>query len=181
MDVLSDVLRAVRLTGAIFFDHHVQAPFVGGSPHSAAIADRVMPGAEHVIQFHALLAGSCWGVLTDDPGPSTHLYAGDILIFPMGDANTMSSAPGMRAEPNLDMYNRPTDRRLPVVVFRHHGTGTEDCHFVCGYFGCDSRPFNPLLESLPRLLHAQMSAASPELARQSPSRRRGGERTRRCG
>ncbi|MGA8615169.1 MAG: AraC family transcriptional regulator [Xanthobacteraceae bacterium] len=158
MDVLSDVLHAVRLSGAIFFDHYVQAPFVGGSPHSAAIAGRVMPGAEHVIQFHALLAGSCWGVLTDDPGPSTRLDAGDILIFPMGDANTMSSAPGMRAEPNLHLYYRPTDRPLPVV-FRHHGTGTEDCHFVCGYFGCDARPFNPLLESLPRLFHAQMSAA----------------------
>lgn len=158
MDVLSDVLHAVRLSGAIFFDHYVQAPFVGGSPHSAAIAGRVMPGAEHVIQFHALLAGSCWGILTDDPGPSTRLDAGDILIFPMGDANTMSSAPGMRAEPNLHLYYRPTDRPLPVV-FRHHGTGTEDCHFVCGYFGCDARPFNPLLESLPRLFHAQMSAA----------------------
>lgn len=159
MDVLSDVLRAVRLTGAIFFDHYVRAPFVGGSPHSAAIAGRVLPGAEHVIQFHALLAGSCWGVLTDDPGPSTRLDAGDIIIFPMGDANIMSSAPGMRAEPNLDMYNRPTDRHLPYV-FHHHGAGTEDCHFVCGYFGCDLRPFNPLLESLPRLFHAQMSAAS---------------------
>ncbi|MGB6535459.1 MAG: AraC family transcriptional regulator [Xanthobacteraceae bacterium] len=158
MDVLSDLLRAVRLTGAIFFEHYVQAPFVGGSPPSAAIAGRVLPGAEHVIQFHAVLDGSCWGVLTDDPGPSTRLDAGDIIIFPMGDANTISSAPGMRAEPNLDMYDRPTDRPLPVV-FRHHGAGTEDCHFVCGYFGCDARPFNPLLESLPRLFQAQMPAA----------------------
>jgi AraC-like DNA-binding protein len=31
---------------------------------------------------------------------------------------------------------------------------------VCGYFGCDARPFNPLLESLPRLFRAKMSAAS---------------------
>ncbi len=29
MDVLSDVLKAVRLTGAIFFERHVHAPFVG--------------------------------------------------------------------------------------------------------------------------------------------------------
>jgi cupin len=28
------------------------------------------------------------------------------------------------------------------------------------YLGCDARPFNPLLESLPRLFRAQMSAAS---------------------
>lgn len=159
MDILSDVLRAVRLTGAVFFDNYVQAPFVGGSPHTATIADRVMPEAEHVIQFHALLSGSCWAVLTEDPTNSTRLDAGDIVIFPMGDGNVMSSAPGMYAEPNLEMYVRPNDRRLPFV-FHHHGAGEEDCHFVCGYFGCDSRPFNPMLESLPRLFRAQMSAAS---------------------
>ena len=31
MDVLSDVLRAVRLTGAVFFDIDASAPFVGES------------------------------------------------------------------------------------------------------------------------------------------------------
>ena len=114
MDVLSDVLRAVRLNGAIFFNNYVQAPFVGGSPHTATIADKVMPGAEHVIQFHALLQGSCWAVLTQGPKDGTHLNAGDIVIFPMGDGNIMSSSPGMHAEPNLDMYVRPpTDQHLP--------------------------------------------------------------------
>jgi AraC-like DNA-binding protein len=159
MDILSDVLRAVRLTGAVFFDNYVQAPFVGGSPHTEKIAGRVMPEAEHVIQFHALLSGSCWAVLTEDPTSGTRLDAGDIVIFPMGDGNVMSSSPGMHAEPNLEMYVRPTDRRLPFV-FHHHGAGEEDCHFVCGYLGCDAQPFNPLLESLPRLFRAQMSAAS---------------------
>jgi AraC-like DNA-binding protein len=158
MDVLSDVLRAVRLTGALFFDHHAHAPFVGGSPPSDAIAGKVMPGAEHVIQFHAVLSGSCWMALTDDPGSCTHFDAGDIVVFPMGDANIVSSAPGMRADPNLGLYNRPSNRHLPFV-FHHDGAGPEHTHFVCGYFGCDARPFNPLLEALPRLFHAQMSAA----------------------
>jgi AraC-like DNA-binding protein len=159
MDVLSDVLRAVRLTGAVFFNNYVQAPFVGVSPHTTMIADRVMPGAEHVIQFHALLAGSCWAVLTQQPTGGTRLKAGDIVIFPMGDGNSVSSAPGMHAEPNMEMYVRPTDHHLPFV-FHHHGAGEQDCHFVCGYFGCDARPFNPLLEALPRMFHAEMSGAS---------------------
>ncbi|HEY7844635.1 MAG TPA: hypothetical protein VID30_13275 [Bradyrhizobium sp.] len=38
MDVLSDVLKTVRLTGATFFERHVHAPFAGESPPSAAIA-----------------------------------------------------------------------------------------------------------------------------------------------
>ena len=42
MDVLSDVLNTVHLTGAIFFERHLHAPWVGESPHSAAIASAVM-------------------------------------------------------------------------------------------------------------------------------------------
>ena len=63
MDVLSDVLKAVHLTGAIFFERHLHAPWVGESPPSAAIASLVMPDAEHVISFHAILSGSCWAGL----------------------------------------------------------------------------------------------------------------------
>jgi AraC-like DNA-binding protein len=159
MDILSDVLRAVRLTGAIFFHNHLQAPFVGGSPNTELIVDKVMPGAEHVIQFHALLSGSCWAALNENPKESAYLEAGDIIIFPMGDGHVMSSAPGQHAEPDLGMYFRPTDRHLPFA-FDNHSPGKEACHFVCGYLGCDVRPFNPLLESLPRVFHAQMSTAS---------------------
>jgi len=38
MDVLSDVLSAVRLTGAVFFDINASAPFVGESPSTPEIA-----------------------------------------------------------------------------------------------------------------------------------------------
>ena len=159
MDILSDVLRAVRMTGAIFFHNHVQAPFVGGSPDTELIADRVMPGAEHVIQFHALLSGHCWAALTENPGEATRVEAGDIIIFPMGNGHMLSSAPGMHAEPDLEMYHRPVDRHLPVV-FDNHVAGGHSCHFVCGYLGCDARPFNPLLGALPPVFRAQMSADS---------------------
>src|SRR3546814_4799387 len=49
LDVLSDVLRAVRLTGAIYFDIHAHAPWVAESPPVAAICGSVMPDFEHVI------------------------------------------------------------------------------------------------------------------------------------
>jgi AraC-like DNA-binding protein len=158
MDVLSDVLKAVRLTGAIFFERHLQAPWVGESPPSAAIASMVMPEAEHVISFHAILSGSCWAALAGNPASDVRFNAGDIVIYPMGDANVLSSAPGMRGVPDLDQYCRPRGRPLPIVT-RLDNDGSAYCHLVCGYFGCDARPFNPLLEALPRMLHSQMSAA----------------------
>ena len=42
MDVLSDVLRAVRLTGAIFFDIDAGDPWVGESPPTELIAAKIM-------------------------------------------------------------------------------------------------------------------------------------------
>ena len=89
MDVLSDVLNAVRLTGAIFFERHLHAPWVGESPHSAAIAAMVMPEAQHVISFHAILSGSCWASLASSAESCTRFNAGDIVIYPMGDANVL--------------------------------------------------------------------------------------------
>ena len=107
MDVLSDVLLAVRLTGAIFFDVEARSPFVAESPGTEAIAARVMAGAEHVISFHIVTEGSCWAERSAAPSPRVACSAGEIVVFPHGDANTMASAPGMRGE--LD-----TARLLPA-------------------------------------------------------------------
>ena len=38
MDVLSDVLRSVRLTGAVFFDMEADSPWVGITPRSEVIS-----------------------------------------------------------------------------------------------------------------------------------------------
>jgi AraC-like DNA-binding protein len=159
MDVLSDVLRAVRFTGVIFFERNAQAPWVGVAPDSTAIAGKVMPQAQHVINFHAVVSGTCWVALVDGSEPGVQLNAGDIIILPTGAAHVLSSAPGMRGgDPDLELYTRPCDRQLPIVT-HYNGGGRESCHMICGFFGCDARPFNPLLEALPRMFHAQMSAA----------------------
>lgn len=162
MDVLSDVLRAVRLTGAVFFDVKAHLPFVGASPAAGSIAGSVMPEAQHIISFHTMLSGECWAEIIGSPADSIHLDPGDIVIFPMGDPNVMTSAPGTPAPPpDLSIYGRPANGRLPVPFFLNQGQdGGEVCHFVCGYLGCDARPFNPLLEALPRLFRARVSATS---------------------
>ena len=60
-DVLSDVLRAVHLTGALYFDFELSSPWVLEAPPSTAIAHKVMPGAQRVIEYHMVARGSCWG------------------------------------------------------------------------------------------------------------------------
>jgi hypothetical protein len=56
MEILSDVLRAIRLSGALFFDVEAKATWVAETPAMPKIAHLVMPDAEHVIGFHAVLS-----------------------------------------------------------------------------------------------------------------------------
>jgi AraC-like DNA-binding protein len=151
MDVLSDVLRAVRLTGAVFFDIDASSPWVGESPGTAEIAAAVMPGVDHVISFHAIMSGSCWAALGDGSGSPLRVNAGDVVVFPGGAPNVMGSSPGARGSPDMAMYYRPIDTHLPFTLISGGG-GEERTRFVCGYLGCDARPFNPLLAALPSLM-----------------------------
>lgn len=148
-DTLSDVLRAVRLSGAVFFTVDGSAPWVTETPAATEIAPHIMPGAEHVIDYHVLAAGSCWGGLIGEP--PIRLEAGDVIVFPQGDPHVMSSAPGMRGHPSVDTY-RLSGAQLPIAISANGG-GRERAQLICGFLACDARPFNPLLATLPRVIH----------------------------
>lgn len=148
-DVLSDVLRAVRLTGAVYFDFELSAPWVAEAPHSSQIAAKVMPGSQRVIEYHLIARGQCWGhALGEEP---IRLNEGDLIIFPQGDAHVLSSAPGMRSAPDMAAFARPSTP-LPIM-YELGGGGRDRARVVCGFLGCDERPFNPLLAALPRVIH----------------------------
>ena len=160
MDVLSDVLLSVRLTGAVFFDVDAHAPFATESPGVGEIGSQVLPGAEHVISFHIVTDGSCWAEAVDHSAPPVPLRAGDIVVFPAGNANIIASSPGMRGRPNPAQYYRPADRTLPFSLATAREPHAAHTRFVCGFLGCDTRPFNPLLDALPRIVHVPISAES---------------------
>ena len=109
-----------------------------------------MPGVEHVIEYHVVTAGTCWGGIVDEP--ALKLEAGDIIVFPQGDSHVMSSAPGMRGQPDFESFRTLSQGRLPLSVSLRGG-GPERARLVCGFLGCDARPFNPLLATLPRVMH----------------------------
>jgi AraC-like DNA-binding protein len=192
VDPLSDVLKTVRLSGAVFFDIDASEPWVAETPAGELIVGKIFPGADHLIPYHVVTRGACWGSLADEPaitpqlarveavgetvarepagssgndvatGTNTaeswcKLSAGDIIVFPQGDAHTLSSAPGMRGTPNLALYRRPGDGQLPFSLSMGDAHGAQS-HLVCGYLGCDAQPFNPLLAALPRRIHVSERA-----------------------
>lgn len=160
VDVLSDVLLAVRLSGAVFFDIEARSPFVTESPPPEVIADRIKSDSEHLIAFHVIIEGSCWAFPADPGSSAMSVGRGEIVIYPAGDANVLSSAPGMRAQPDPSRYYRPSDRVLPFPLVLNPDGDAERCRLVCGFFGCDTRPFNPLLGSLPQVVKVAVSERS---------------------
>jgi AraC-like DNA-binding protein len=171
-DTLSELLRAVHLRGAVFYYVDGAAPWVAEAPPVREIAEAIMPGVDHVIEFHVVARGACWGALVGEP--PVHLAEGDIILFPQGDSHVISSAPGMRASRvDLGLYFSPRPPQLPFALSmqgegvsegantaRLDGGGAELTTVVCGFLGCDARPFNPLLGALPRLLHLRRGAAA---------------------
>jgi len=152
-DVLSEVLSAVRLTGSIFFDVTATSPWVAEAPPSAQIADAVRPGAQHAIEYHVITRGSCWISIVDGaPFEPVRLQEGDIAVIPHGEPHVVSSAPRMRAEPDVASHRRPKNESDLPFKLRTGAQGTTDAHLICGFFTCDVRPFNPLLEALPRFM-----------------------------
>lgn len=147
-DVLSDVLRAVRLTGAVYLSIDASAPFAAEALPARELAPYVMPGVDQVIEYHLITRGTCWGgIVGEEP---LLLQEGDIIAFPHGDPHILSSTPGMRGKNSFQLYRRAAGSQLPF--FLREGGGGERTQIVCAFVGCDTRPFNPLLATLPRTL-----------------------------
>jgi AraC-like DNA-binding protein/quercetin dioxygenase-like cupin family protein len=150
-DVLSDVLQAVRLTGAVFFKFEGSPPWVAEAPPSKVIAPYVMPRSEHVIEYHVVTRGSAYGYLPD--GPAVALQEGDVIVFPQGDSHLLASAPGMRSRVDGTTLFRELELgELPIAVSLTP-PGPDSTQIICGFLGCDAQPFNPLLSTLPRIIH----------------------------
>lgn len=149
MDPLSDVLRAIRLTGAYFYMVEATHPWSTLTVEARKLAPRVHPAAEHLISYHILTSGSCWGGVAGQE--QVHMEAGDAIVFPHGDPNLLSSKPTRVVDAStLDA----TPQRYPNTIKVGKGAGAQ-ATFVCGFLGCDLRPFNPLLSALPRQILAR--------------------------
>jgi AraC-like DNA-binding protein len=158
---LSDVLEAVRLTGALFFLVDACTPWVAEAPASVDLAPAILPHAQHVVSYHVVSQGTCW---CESPGHAAmRLETGDVLVVPRGHAYQLASACGLRTGWSLDdalgWFRAMAGGQLPFVV-TEGGSGPERLQLVCGFLGCDAMPFNPVLTTLPRLLKVRVHGDS---------------------
>jgi AraC-like DNA-binding protein len=154
MDALSEILRVVRLVAATVIQGRFTAPWRYAAPSADSAAPYLEPGAERIVIFHMITEGECFVELDGDL--PTRLAAGDVVVFPQGDAHRMMSEPGL--EP-------PRGARLSEVLARRprqlvYGGGGATTRLVCGYLACDARLARMLLAGLPRLVHVNVRGSN---------------------
>ncbi|MGZ5908381.1 MAG: AraC family transcriptional regulator [Reyranella sp.] len=154
-DALSDVLRAVRLAGALYFDVAATAPWVAEQPAREVVLPKILPGARHLIAYHVVTEGRCFAsMIGADP---IAVEAGEVVVFTKGDPHVMSSSPGMRAFPvTADAFDEAAASPLPFsVCYGADRDGPPSARLVCGFLACHAQPFNLLLDSLPPVIKAR--------------------------
>lgn len=151
MDVLSEVLRVVRLQGALFYNGEFSSPWSVYAAGSHALARYFETESEHVIVYHLLTEGRASVRL--DSGDSLSLQAGDIVMIPHGDRHVVENGPAtctMNDEDHLVDILSQGLKRWRV------GGGGEITRFVCGYMACDPRLGHVILSGLPHLFKINM-------------------------
>jgi AraC-like DNA-binding protein len=154
MDALSETLRVVHLSGAFFIQARFTAPWCYQSPRADAAAPLLEPGAERVVIFHLITEGECLVELGGQP--PLHLSAGDVVVFPQGDAHRMASQAGLppaAGSPLAQLLSR-RPRQL------NYGGGGACTRLVCGYLACDTRLARMLLAGLPPLLRVNVRGSN---------------------
>lgn len=152
MDVLSDILDALRLRGTLYFSTEF------GSWWGVRV-----PAFRRVARFHLVARGHCWvrvegkegdAERAEREGPSVRppeairLESGDLVLIPHGAEHVLMDAPGRAC--------RTVDEVVEEAGFTGSGAlvygGDDDggpTRLVCGHFEFDEGLEHPLLSQLP--------------------------------
>jgi AraC-like DNA-binding protein len=146
MDVLSEVLKAIKLDAAFFYNAEFTAPWRVREPRSEVVAPHFAPPGGHVIIYHLLTEGRC--VANIEGSKPVPIDSGDVVIFPHGDAHILGngSAKTLDVEPNLQ------EILAKGLKLARAGGGGEATKIICGYMSCDPQLSSALLAGLPPLL-----------------------------
>ncbi|HKW96974.1 MAG TPA: AraC family transcriptional regulator [Bryobacteraceae bacterium] len=162
MDVLSEVLRTVRLRGAVFFNGEFSAPWCFRSAASAEAAPSLFPllGASQpgagesgrLVIFHFLTEGRAYAHLS--AGEHEPLSAGDIVIIPHGDVHFLGNG---SPEKPVDSFVVFADHLAKGLKAARYGGGGEITRFVCGFMACEPRLSDVFLAGLPPILKVHIA------------------------
>jgi AraC-like DNA-binding protein len=156
MDALSDVLRVVRLGGAVYLNAEFTAPWCLFGQADAPLCAAFLPRSERVVSFHLITEGHCWARLADDSNLAISVAAGELLVVPQGEAHIFGSALDLPPEQAAPLLASQFEKAPGQVMKLQYGGNGPRTLIVCGFLACDDALSNPLLSSLPRIFKVDM-------------------------
>ena len=142
MDLLSDILSQLKLTGTLYF----RTSFT--SPWSVRV-----PQFEQVSRFHFAHQGRCLVRINPSKDPVL-LDQGDLVIITRGAGHTLY------CDPKTEGTALQLDQVVAKSGFTGHGTlvygepGTHhETQLICGHFAFDPDARHPLVDELPEFIH----------------------------
>ena len=146
MDVLSEVLKVVKLQGALFYNGEFSAPWSVRAASHSGVARYLAPGAGHLIIYHLLTEGRA--TIRLESGERVPLKAGDIVMIPHGDTHILENGPATKTVDDSAQLAEVLAQGLKLWKL---GGGGEVTRFVCGYMACEARLSQVFLSGLPRV------------------------------
>ncbi len=141
-DILSDILRLIRLKGCVYFVRDFWSPW----------AMQMEGGA--VAQFHVVLRGQC---VVESRGRKWVGAPGDVFLFPRGETHIIADEQYRTAVRGQDfMQSLAIDDPL-------FAEGEEQTQLICGHYEYRTNTGHPLIEELPAVIHIKsFESYSPE-------------------
>jgi hypothetical protein len=133
MDVLSDILKSMHLSGGVYFRCDFTTPW----------GMKVPPAP--VAEFHVVVRGQCWLSVPGTPTP-VPVLAGDVAVLLDGRQHALLGSPESKAlPPERIVGDHPVSRYGPVTF----GGGGAEVSILCGYFRFERGSTHPLISALP--------------------------------
>ncbi len=149
MDALSDVLRTTRLKGGVFLHAEFSDPWCLRS--SKVLPQNCAPflgETSDVIPYHYVLEGRLRVRAAEEP--AFELEPGEVVLFPRNDRHLLGGDLRLPPVPSEEVVKPPTGGGLSTIRL---GGGGARTRLVCGFLGGEGLERNPVVSTLPAVLH----------------------------
>lgn len=147
MDVISQVLQQVRLSGAVLFRVALGAPWALQTVGNL----RLPTSTGQTSIFHIVLEGECWVGYGEEP--RQHLQAGEAVVLPRSITHYLGDTPSRTPTPVSELLG---DRPLSQLRDVRLGGAGATTRLLCGFLNYERAMFTPLYDTLPDLFRIRL-------------------------
>lgn len=154
MDALSDVLRTTRLTGGVFLHAEFTEPWCLGVRISPSSCAPYLDETTDVIPYHYVLDGVLR--VQDTERNRIELAPGEVVLFPRNGEHLLGGDLDLPPVSGDDVVDEPVSGGLAAIRL---GGGGALTRVICGFLGGERLTQNPIVATLPEMLHFDARAS----------------------